>query len=564
MKTINLDHSVAAADWIKGGWDLPPYKSPEFFCLVPLAELEEFRKLPVYTNAVKTGLIYDDEWVGDYTARDPVDELAERLLATLEDVGSKARKLAKAQTFDDSQIKRAVMPHVPPLASDVKVVMNKLSLQVAKRMAKKGRFKKLRKVWDVRGALEERFHVKVTDKTDQLIPLQPVLSALYGLLDELCEGSPLLKEIYYGYELMDIVIYPDDTIKSGCYAGGMADYEIDEATLYVAGGRYLERDQLKIGEGEHNVAKDLRFVMAHELGHVCQEGVERAYGKKFKIIYDQFPREYWKRKVSQYCETSDHECFAECFATYTHPNYAGGLPQAVVDVFQAVGINPRMLAKSKKKTDDEEVDDLLDAVGDADWFLLEDTLKPAMVEAFKRAGYSEAASVGLDISFDQIDQMAVEYAEAHAAELVTEISDSTEEMLRSTVRDALDDGWSQAELADRIEDSFAFSEYRSAMIAQTELAIAHVQGRVASATENGAVGKQSLLSADHDDALTCSCAEAADAGVIPIEDNFVPDDEDSDFPPYHPNCWCDCVFVYPTDQADDAEDDEADEANDEE
>jgi|SRR5882724_1054042 len=77
----DLDESLENADWIKQAWDLPPYKSAEFFKVVPLDKLAAFRVLPVYQAAVAKGLIHDDEWVGDYVI-DPVEEFA-RVFADL-------------------------------------------------------------------------------------------------------------------------------------------------------------------------------------------------------------------------------------------------------------------------------------------------------------------------------------------------------------------------------------------------------------------------------------------------------------------------------------------------
>jgi hypothetical protein len=56
------DKNIEEADWTKKSWDLPPYKSKEFMKVVK--DLNSFRKLPVYKNAVKKGLIKDDKWVG--------------------------------------------------------------------------------------------------------------------------------------------------------------------------------------------------------------------------------------------------------------------------------------------------------------------------------------------------------------------------------------------------------------------------------------------------------------------------------------------------------------------
>lgn len=69
MDTDNLDDSIENADWTKTTWDLPPYKSAEFFAQVG-ADLNSFRRLPVYAAAVASGLIHDDEWVVGYIKED--------------------------------------------------------------------------------------------------------------------------------------------------------------------------------------------------------------------------------------------------------------------------------------------------------------------------------------------------------------------------------------------------------------------------------------------------------------------------------------------------------------
>ena len=62
------DAILENADWTKQTWDLPPYCSADFFACMPNVDLEDFRNLPIYKNAVAHGLIYDDEWVGDWVA----------------------------------------------------------------------------------------------------------------------------------------------------------------------------------------------------------------------------------------------------------------------------------------------------------------------------------------------------------------------------------------------------------------------------------------------------------------------------------------------------------------
>ena len=80
----NLDDTVENADWIKLGWELPPYGSKEFFEQVPYEKLDWFRTTQVYKNAVANGLIHDDEWVADYCKPAAVvDEFIDELLSVI-------------------------------------------------------------------------------------------------------------------------------------------------------------------------------------------------------------------------------------------------------------------------------------------------------------------------------------------------------------------------------------------------------------------------------------------------------------------------------------------------
>lgn len=74
LPTIDLDNSPANADWTKQSWDLPPYKSNAFFSVVPADQLPGFRNSAAYNNAVKAGLIMDDEWVADMVELAEPDE----------------------------------------------------------------------------------------------------------------------------------------------------------------------------------------------------------------------------------------------------------------------------------------------------------------------------------------------------------------------------------------------------------------------------------------------------------------------------------------------------------
>jgi hypothetical protein len=63
MRSNNWDEDIENADWTKQSWDLPPYKSKQFMELLQV-DLDHFRTLPVYKNAVARGAIKDDAWTG--------------------------------------------------------------------------------------------------------------------------------------------------------------------------------------------------------------------------------------------------------------------------------------------------------------------------------------------------------------------------------------------------------------------------------------------------------------------------------------------------------------------
>jgi len=166
-----------------------------------------------------------------------------------------------------------------------------------------------------------------------------------------------------------------------------------------------------------------------------------------------------------------------------------------------------------------------------------DSVTPELIRAFQTAGVSGIGQVGVTATSDitkHLDKAALAYAEAHAAELVTNLTATTTESLRGTISNAVKEGMSAQRLSDAIQTSGAFGEARANTIARTELAMAHVNGNVEGWKETGLVGgKESILGDLHD--IDDECDECAAAGVVGINDDFIPGLSQ---PPYHPNCVC--------------------------
>lgn len=437
----------------------------------------------------------------------------------------------------------------------------------------------------------DEYKIKVVDQTNGTVSLSAVLNTTLAVFDALAAESALVGNAIKSYHLMQIVLEGGEyLVVGGEHPTALANYMPDQATLYIAtgGASNLLTSGLSLGVGEHNVGTGYRTVLAHEVGHLCMLDVEAASGKIMAQVFDSQPKEYWQNEISGYAGNSSKECFAEAFAAWVHPEYercGNQIPPEIRSMLEAADIESGIrkgdwghLEKAKKITANRsnssvttadgtvitaaEIDAILDAIGDADWAVLEGVITPDLLRQFKASGYSEIASMGFQSPDDAdllevLDKEALTFAEDHAADLVTQITESTRNMLRGTISDALEEGWSKPELSTEISGTYAFGEARADMIAHTELAMAHSYGRVDVAKAAGATKKQWLLSADHDPNEDCDCSDAADAGWVDMDDSFT-DDDDYDFPPGHPNCWCDWV----SDLIDDDEADDSDSSDD--
>lgn len=154
----------------------------------------------------------------------------------------------------------------------------------------------------------------------------------------------------------------------------------------------------------------------------------------------------------------------------------------------------------------------------------------------------DAAHLGIAQVTDPLDEMlaqankrAIKWAEERAADLVTQIRETTRDRVRELVAKALEEGWSNEQLAAALEDSEAFSDARALMIARTETAFADVAGNLIGWQESGVVeSKEWIVAQDNE----CdACAELA-GEIVPLDEEFPEGD-----PPLHPNCRCDVLPV---------------------
>lgn len=202
-------------------------------------------------------------------------------------------------------------------------------------------------------------------------------------------------------------------------------------------------------------------------------------------------------------------------------------------------------------TDTERVERVLRALNLEGWADLVGDVGP-IIEAITKDGAAQAlAQIGLKDSTDEmlslVNEQAVAYSQDRAAELVGmkwvdgelvenpnpewAITDSTREMLRGDVAQAMESGMSNDDLAALLQDNYAFSDERAEVIARTETAFADVAGNMTAYRESGLVEQKKWITA----AGCCDLCQELDGIVVDLDEDFP--NEGGDGPPLHPQCF---------------------------
>lgn len=151
--------------------------------------------------------------------------------------------------------------------------------------------------------------------------------------------------------------------------------------------------------------------------------------------------------------------------------------------------------------------------------------------------------IGDENMTDLVNDKAVQFANQRAAELITsagdggELAKATRDMIRKTVQQAVEEGWSNQELSRSLQDSYAFSKQRAETIARTETAFADAHGNMISYIESGVVKKKRWI-LDPDPCPVCIAN--AEQGDIPLMQDFQGGVMTA---PQHPRCRCDVAPI---------------------
>ena len=218
------------------------------------------------------------------------------------------------------------------------------------------------------------------------------------------------------------------------------------------------------------------------------------------------------------------------------------LQAELMPLFKSAKEAAKKLDIGVKKTDadiQDQVNKILQELDLTGWGAFVDVSDEVLAGVTKDGVYQALLQVGLngEALTASMSSGAVDYAKNRAAELVTQISESTRDMLRSDITNAIEEGWSTNKLADVIDKNYAFSDARAEMIARTEIGNADVAGNMVTYRESGVVtGKSWVRGSEGEDCEDCDM-NVAD-GVIGLDETFSSGD---DSPLAHPNCECDLM-----------------------
>lgn len=195
-------------------------------------------------------------------------------------------------------------------------------------------------------------------------------------------------------------------------------------------------------------------------------------------------------------------------------------------------------ASAKQQVDELPWDDFNELVGPSQKYL---------VSVATISSRESLAALGItdETVMDRLREYSVAYAENRAAEMVGKKwsdgelvdNDNAEWVITDVVRDDLQDliiqsqkeGWSGPELAERIEESFGFSESRAEMIARTEMANADINSTVEGWRQSDSVVAKRFEAAPD----CCDECQESDGEEVGLDESFTNGD-----PPIHPNCRC--------------------------
>lgn len=165
---------------------------------------------------------------------------------------------------------------------------------------------------------------------------------------------------------------------------------------------------------------------------------------------------------------------------------------------------------------------------------LRDIVLEYLASAAEIGSHSAESQLGIDLNWKLLNPRVSNWADRHAAQLVTAITDTTRRNLNRVITDGLAQGNGWRQLRDAFERE-GFSRARAERIARTEVIRAHSQGSTLGYEESGVVRGVKWLDGQ---AGACPLCRDLHNQTRKLGEPFYRDTFGDGYPPRHPNCRC--------------------------
>lgn len=224
------------------------------------------------------------------------------------------------------------------------------------------------------------------------------------------------------------------------------------------------------------------------------------------------------------------------------------------DVARQVSRQVRRARERRNELPPEYASEVVKRLEFSAWMPLVEPVGAALASGSRDAGVRSLWRLGISDSEPEArttQRFAEQWANARAAELIGmrreasgklvakpnarfAITDTTRDMVRSTVAEAIRRDWTSDELADQLRQTNAFSPSRAEMIARTELKSATNRGQMIAFRTSGLVSGVRWITMK-DNRVEPHCRDNERAGTVEVGVRFP---SGARHPPAHPNCRC--------------------------
>jgi len=161
--------------------------------------------------------------------------------------------------------------------------------------------------------------------------------------------------------------------------------------------------------------------------------------------------------------------------------------------------------------------------------LMQNILKPLLVDVFITQAQADADYLNVSVDWNLVNERAANWASDYSFELVKELTDTSQQLLKDSISSYFTDGLSIGELEDKLTG--AFGPVRAEMISVTEVT------RAASAGEEGLAAELEAMGIHMNEVWNTNNDELVCEICGPL-DQTAKGEAWTEAPPAHVNCRC--------------------------